>query len=532
MKKHYSVISSVIFLLNASLGFSQDDAESESDSGGGQSAAESAVTGSASAPAASAPGTVESNPVVNAFRDGVTFDQIKSLGDISNLKKAYSSGGIKGIANTIQLVAKGFSVNDAIGAVASDKASTLLNLDGSVDSQLASLLSAFNADVMAAALGVGGLPSYTSSYQTAVVDAATIANSLLQDVYITSSLPSTTVSLSSFSSNGYNIAFANLLANYGAIGSNGGTLAAAIFPTSDSGANLGTSLTALSSTSSYLSYLETFTGKATFGDVDITSSVLDIPISNITINPGSNISIGQSGTSSTVDVSSVLTEASADHRNYRKAHVIGAAKDMVISGSTTFTNVNDAEDHALVLGAADDFMLSGSDLTYTGSNLGLGAGGSDADSMYLVNTNITTGGNLALGTLGTLNISSANLNVGNANSSTSDPDNVYLYANDLIQVNGLSFTGSRLDDVYMEAITVNLKDVAFPSTADVILKSRDGTKHFGTYSTPVVGGVNLTNVSHGGTVLTDSHFDGVAGHHDSSIRLPNGTAAIKIRKQY
>ena len=77
--------------------------------------------------------------------------------------------------------------------------------------------------------------------------------------------------------------------------------------------------------------------------------------------------------------------------------------------------MNDAEDHALVLGAADDFMLSGSDLTYTGSNLGLGAGGSDADSMYLVNTNITTGGNLALGTLGTLNISSANLNVGNAN---------------------------------------------------------------------------------------------------------------------
>ena len=126
------------------------------------------------------------------------------------------------------------------------------------------------------------------------------------------------------------------MANYGAIGSNGDTLAAAIFPTSDSGANLGTSLTALSSTSSYLSYLETFTGKATFGDVDITSSVLDIPISNITINPGSNISIGQSGTSSTVDVSSVLAEASADHRNYRKAHVIGAAKDMTISADIIY----------------------------------------------------------------------------------------------------------------------------------------------------------------------------------------------------
>ena len=84
----------------------------------------------------------------------------------------------------------------------------------------------------------------------------------------------------------------------------------------------------------------------------------------------------------------------------------------------------------------------------------------------------------------------------------------------------------------MEAITINLKDVAFPSTADVILKSKNGSVHFDTYSSPIVGGVNLSNVSHGETVLTESHFDGVAGHHDSSIRLPNGTAAVKIRKQY
>jgi len=183
------------------------------------------------------------------------------------------------------------------------------------------------------------------------------------------------------------------------------------------------------------------------------------------------------------------------------------------------------------LGAADDFMLDGSNITYTGSNLGLGAGGSDSDSMYLVNTNITTGGNLAAATLGALNISSANFEVGNGGHN-SDPDNVYLYANELIQVNGLNFSGSRLDDVYMEAITINLKDVAFPSTADVILKSKNGTVHFETYSSPIVGGVNMTNVSHGGTVLTENHFDGVDGHHDSSIRLPNGTAAVKIRKQY
>ena len=59
---------------------------------------------------------------------------------------------------------------------------------------------------------------------------------------------------------------------------------------------------------------------------------------------------------------------------------------------------------------------------------------------------------------------------------------------------------SRLTMFHMEAITINLKDVAFPSTADVILKSQNGTVHFDTYSSPTRGGVNLTNVSHGGTV--------------------------------
>ena len=33
--------------------------------------------------------------------------------------------------------------------------------------------------------------------------------------------------------------------------------------------------------------------------------------------------------------------------------------------------------------------------------------------------------------------------------------------------------------------------------------------------------------------LTSDHFDGgVAGHIDSTISLPNGKAAVKIRKQY
>jgi hypothetical protein len=81
----------------------------------------------------------------------------------------------------------------------------------------------------------------------------------------------------------------------------------------------------------------------------------------------------------------------------------------------------------------------------------------------------------------------------------------------------------------MEAITINLNDVHFPSNADVMLRSRDGTLHFNTFNSPKVGSVNLTNVSHGGTTLNEGMFSGSAGHINSGITLPNGTPAVKIR---
>jgi hypothetical protein len=85
-----------------------------------------------------------------------------------------------------------------------------------------------------------------------------------------------------------------------------------------------------------------------------------------------------------------------------------------------------------------------------------------------------------------------------------------MYANDLIEINGLSFGSSaRLDDVYMEAITINLKDVTFPSASDVFLRTRDGEIAFGTFSSPTVGAANFTNVVHpdvSSSALTSSDF--------------------------
>jgi hypothetical protein len=233
-----------------------------------------------------------------------------------------------------------------------------------------------------------------------------------------------------------------------------------------------------------------------------------------------------------VDVSSNLSKASST--SDRKVLVVGAAKDLKVAGDIRFKNSNNAEDHALVLGAADDVFVDGSDIEYTGSNLGIGSGDTGKNSMYLVNTNIQTGGNLAVGSLGTINITSANFSVGMANSSTSDPDNVYIYANELIDIDTLAFSG-RVDDIYMESKTIHLKNTIFPATSEVMLRSQAGSLHIQNSSTDIkVGGVNFYQVTHQGissSYLADSDFQGANGHINSNSVMPNGIPYIRVRAQ-
>jgi len=141
---------------------------------------------------------------------------------------------------------------------------------------------------------------------------------------------------------------------------------------------------------------------------------------------------------------------------------------------------------------------------------------------------------LALGTLKELHIGlsdghSSTFTVGNGGNS---PDNVYLYANDLIQVNGLTISG-KVDDVYMDAVTINLKDVTFPASAEVMLRSQNGTLSFADNPTATHKGVNLTNVVHqgiGSAALQQTDFDaGAAGHINSNKRFENNTPMIRIR---
>ncbi|MEC8014385.1 MAG: hypothetical protein VX153_09195 [Verrucomicrobiota bacterium] len=525
------------FAYNASL-FSQDS---------GESAAEASVTGSASQPVLNPPDTSDSNPVVSLVRVGVPIKSALtiSIDKIQRMATALNSGGSFNIESFVKAASSVAAGSDI------DSLSTALESGLSVDSAVSAVEEGYTVEQLEA------LSSYSSIYdlttnvsltdainaviasksesysadniQVALTEAVKVAETLLVDQVITSELPST-ISVASLSSTGYNYELVRLLVEYGAIGDSGSSLAESILG-SEYAAFTGTgTLSAASTTTDYLSYLSTLTGSATFGDIDATNSVLTVPMSNISLAPGSDITLGSSGSDSQIDVSNILTTSGGVDAQ-RKILVVGAAKDLTVLGNVEFTNTNKAEDNALVVGAADNVMIDGASLSYDGANLAIGAGDQTSDSLWLANTSITAGGNLAVGSLGTLNISNSSITVGQSNSPHYDPDNVYLYANDLIQANGLSFSGSGLDDVYMEAITLNLSNVSFPSNSDVMLRSRDGSLYFD-QSTPVVGAVNMSNVSHGDTVLERSHFDGIPGHHDSSILLPNGTPAIKIRKQY
>jgi hypothetical protein len=469
--------------------------------------------------------------VYDALAAGYTSSEVETFDKdkLTQLIAMVQAGVIKSEANAYQSF--GLSLDSAV---------SLSNVQNTV------LKSTIN-DVLADA-------SYTApTHQAALTSAASVADSILRDISLKSATDfPTAINVASFVGNGYNTELVKLLVKYGAIGSKGSELATAAINGFSTTSSTSSSLSGLLSTSSsdYLSLLSKLTGNSDLGDPDgdndnfMQSTVLDVKLNKINLITGANIALGAKGSTSTLDVTPMLTKSTSTAD--RKVLVIGAAKDMTIAGDVTFTNSNDVEDHALAIGAADDLYLRSEysqannadydnpapiNIKYTGSNLGLGS----EDTMRLVNVNIETGGNLAISSLDELHIGlsdsqSSTFSVGTGGKN-SDPDNIYLVANNLIQVNGLNFSG-RLDDVYMEAITINLKDVAFPSTADVMLRSRDGTLHFNTFNNRVVGGVNLTGVSHGGTTLNSGHFDnGPAGHIDSTISLPNGTAAIKIRKQ-
>ena len=170
--------------------------------------------------------------------------------------------------------------------------------------------------------------------------------------------------------------------------------------------------------------------------------------------------------------------------------VLGASDDVLIDGDVTFTNHgHEPMEEALAVGGGGDLVIQNSDLKHDGSNLGLGAG----KRVLILKSSIETRDHLGIGSLGDLDIVDSVLKAGEGN-------RVLMYANDNLNATGLEFSDG-LRQVYMDATTINLTDVDFPTGSEVRLVSQlgglDGKyPNFG-FSEP--GRVNfIEDVSYGG----------------------------------
>ena len=250
---------------------------------GEESAAEAAITGSAAQPNVEASGTIEANPLVIAVRSGtITLDQALALG----------------LGKIRQIAAMGGDFDQLLSSVATS---------GDVDLGFVSKLNdlALSKDLLDAVLAVASShDSSDSKNQEALIAAATVAKGFLVDRTITTedNLP-TPLNVADFTKSGYNIALIEILNKYGAIGSKGDSLLDAEFPNR----SLSTQLTAGDSTSDYLDLLSTLTGSRTLtdsvlgkkeGSIDATkSTVISVPMENVNLAPGANITIGATSNS-------------------------------------------------------------------------------------------------------------------------------------------------------------------------------------------------------------------------------------------
>jgi hypothetical protein len=276
---------------------------------------------------------------------------------------------------------------------------------------------------------------------------------------------------------------------------------------------------------------------------------------------GADIQIGSASSPTTVNLGQWLQKAtifegdSASNNNGpsndKKVFAFAAGKDLHLAGDVTFENsvngvINKTEDHALVLGSAQQTnighvegsgALTSTDenpyptkISFEGSNLGIGS----YENLTLTNVAIDVGGNLALGTLADMHITQTDISVGRH----SDRDNVYMYADELLQAHNLTFSG-RTREIYMEANTIDLNHVRFPGGSEVMLRSELGKPNF--YGESYGGGLLVGHVNffsnsntYDNIPITSSEFSspkthGVAGYDSQNFKTATGDAAIKIR---
>jgi hypothetical protein len=144
---------------------------------------------------------------------------------------------------------------------------------------------------------------------------------------------------------------------------------------------------------------------------------------------------------------------------------ITASGDLTITGDVIFSStagVEESMEQDLSLMSAGRFLVEGSSIQFTEGSLSLGS----KETSEFINVSMEAGGDINVGSLESLVFNNSELRVRAG-------DSIHLSAFNELSVNGLQFS-ANVREIYMQAITIDLRNIYFPSGSSVMLQSQFG----------------------------------------------------------
>ena len=145
---------------------------------------------------------------------------------------------------------------------------------------------------------------------------------------------------------------------------------------------------------------------------------------------------------------------------------VTAAGDISLTGSVVFSStdgLDESMERELSLLASGQFLVEeGVTLQFEEGALNLGS----SRSSEFINVSMQAGGDIAIATLENLVFENSDLRVPSG-------DNIHLSAFNELSINGLQFS-DNVREIYMQAITIDLRNIYFPDGSSVYLQSQFG----------------------------------------------------------
>jgi hypothetical protein len=181
-------------------------------------------------------------------------------------------------------------------------------------------------------------------------------------------------------------------------------------------------------------------------------------------------------------------------------YLIAASETLTLLGNVVFNT--SSSDSSLILLSAENIDLSGtSSISFSGNELGIGS----FDSLNVENVSLKAEGILSLRSLDSIVLNNSKMET-----SGKGADFIHLLAANTITANSLQFS-EQIKQITMEAMTINLSNINFPSSSMVNLNSLYGGfdgKYPG-FGSIQYGRVNfIQNIQYGSNAILDrSSFD-------------------------